>query len=98
LAAVVEASEVIGSDGESPFDADGCESTPSKATHPALLFQDPEHRFEQRLAASAQGAPRRRTQPLAAFAQAWTPSLLPLIHGAYQRASGKLNRRYLSGT
>ena len=45
-AAVVEASEVVGRSGQGPFDADGFEPAPPKAAHAALLFEDPEDRFD----------------------------------------------------
>ena len=68
LAVVVEAREVVGGSGQGPFDADRFQSAPAEPTHAALLLQDPEYRFDQRLAASAVGASGWCAEPLAAFA------------------------------
>ena len=45
----MQATDVVGDGGQHPFGVYRRQSAPVESSHPALLFQNPEHRFHYRL-------------------------------------------------
>src|SRR3990170_708722 len=59
-----QAGKVEGGNGQRQLDRHFCQAPPTEPPHSALLFQDPDHRFHDRLAPLVDGTPGRVAQLL----------------------------------